>query len=153
MAGWSILFNRRHAINAAILVLTFLVTATNIQASNGLGRDEIGAQKSILAQFTQELDDELLVEEADEVTEPVDDVSYLEGQAVNIQDYYSGTNSADLPVEDSAEGTDDLTDEADLPIYAVRAQSESASQLEHPPTRSGSSITSSRKATRSRPSP
>ncbi len=132
-------FTRRHAINAAILILTFLVTATNIQASNGSVNDEIGVQKSIIARFTSEFDDELLIEEADEVVEPGEDVSYLEGQALSIQDYYVSTNSAPSADSDGEEeyGIDDLAEDTVVPIYAVRAQSESASQLEHPPTRSG----------------
>jgi len=130
------LFNRRHAINGAILILTFLVTATNIQASNGPVRDEVGSQKSILAQFTNEIDDELLVEEADTVVEPNDNVSYIDGQALNAQEYYTGTNSGASPDTDEISADDPAAEET-LPFYAVRSQSESASQLEHPPTRSG----------------
>jgi len=130
------LFTRRHVINVAILLLTFLVTATNIQASNGPSRDDMSNQRSLLARMTKEMGEELLIEEADEVVEVNTDVSYLDGQALNIQDYYINTNSSEPSIAEEVYGADDLSDEAILPIYAVRSQAESAGQRELPPTRS-----------------
>jgi len=130
------LFTRRYVINIAILLITFLVTATNIHASSGDSvREDVSGQTSLLARLTSEMEEELLVEEADTDVDADPDLSYLDGQALNVQDYYAGgTNSADLSdSEDLVEADED----GELPpiFNAVRGQSESASQEERPPTR------------------
>jgi murein DD-endopeptidase MepM/ murein hydrolase activator NlpD len=130
------LFTRRYVINIAILLITFLVTATNLHASSGeSGRDDVGLQTSLLAQLTGEVDDEQLVEEADTEIDADQDQSYLDGQALNVQDFYTGgTNSADAAdAEEFAEG--DEEGEPPPVLNAVRGQSESASQEDRPPTR------------------
>lgn len=131
-------FTRRYVINVAILIITFLVTATNLHASSvESGREDVGLQNSLLSRLTGEMEEELLIEEADASPESYQDTSYLDGQALNVQDYYAGgTNSAgELATEDAdvIEGGE----ETELPpvLNAVRGQSESASQEDRPPTR------------------
>lgn len=82
------LIANRYAIHAAVILLTFLVTASNIYASDSAAPSEDPQDRSILAGLTDDKDEEVFVEEANVGDQPVtDDVSYLGGQALSAHDY------------------------------------------------------------------
>ncbi len=101
----------RYAIHATVILLTFLVTATNIYASDSAAPSEDPQDRSILAGLTDGEDEEVLVEEAAAGDQPAaDDVSYLGGQALSAHDYSSA----------EYDGRDDgaYDDSADESIYS-----------------------------------
>ena len=93
------LLTRRWAANIGILILTFLITATNLYASTGSQDTNIDGNKSLIAKLNTEFEDDLLVEEADGQMEVAPDVSYLDGQALSAQEADQASNST-LPEDD-----------------------------------------------------
>ncbi|MEY4745005.1 MAG: hypothetical protein RL272_950, partial [Candidatus Parcubacteria bacterium] len=95
------LLANRYAIHAVVIILTFVVTATNLYASNGASAQvDSAGQKSILADLTRDDSEAVVVEEAQ--TQNINaspDVSYLSNQALAAHD-----GSA---VDDNQQGTDE----------------------------------------------
>lgn len=102
----------RYAIHVAVILLTFLVTATNIYASDSVVPSENPDDRSILAGLSDGADDEVFIEEANAGEQPVfDDVSYLGGQALSAHDF------ADSEYDGKDDGAYDDSEE-DISIYS-----------------------------------
>ncbi len=130
------LFTHRYIVKAAVLVLTFLVTATNIYAGESAPKPEdASSQQSLLARLTGNPEEDVLVEEAPLDAEPgVEDVSYLNDQAISSQDYYNTNGAAEQPA-DQQSLAETPEEEAVSPINAVRSLPESTGDQAQPMTR------------------
>ena len=76
---------RRYALHAAVIVLSFLVTATNLYARDLTMGMDIGGPKSVLAAISEDDLGRVVVEEATDYKK-IMDVSYLGSQAVSTHD-------------------------------------------------------------------
>ncbi len=132
----SVLFTHRYVVKVAVLVLTFLVTATNIYASEGAPKSEdVTGQQSLLAKLTGGLDEDVLVEEAVDTVETANEgVSYINDQAVSSQDYYNVNGDEPQPAG-QPEVAEVPEEETVSPINAVRVAPEAAATQDQPLTR------------------
>ena len=121
-------FTSKHVVQAVAIILTFLVTTTNLYASDGSSPLESARRHSIFADISG-AEDELLVEEnqADAAVGDVD--SYLANQAI-APHHISNTESS---LEDEAITEEELED-VDPILNAVRPQQDTG-DLNRPPTR------------------
>ncbi|MBN1584849.1 M23 family metallopeptidase [Candidatus Uhrbacteria bacterium] len=101
------IFSHRYLFGTVIFLFVFLVTGTNIYASAVTepvgGVDE---HHNLMMKMTVGLEDELLLEEADYDPGISSDAGYLDGQAVDIRDFYAGQgiDGGLVAEEDSASG-------------------------------------------------
>ncbi len=114
----------KYAIHTFIVLLAFLVTATNLQAQEGPVRIEDIGSHSIMSKVTHHQLEDMVVEEG-VPSEFAGDTSYLSSQAVGIRSHYG--------VAPSAEGgaANDILVESDesssMPIVnAIRVQTDIA---------------------------
>lgn len=128
-------FTSKYVMHVAVVTLTFLVTATNIHAGEVAPLPEGVGDKSILASASDTQDDELVLEEATAEVGTGQETSYLDGQALSLQDSRQSDESFD--------GTDDGTyvDAEEFQDYvspfdnAVHVQPEAVPTEQQPPTR------------------
>jgi murein DD-endopeptidase MepM/ murein hydrolase activator NlpD len=82
------LIANRYAIHATVILLVFLVTATNIYANDSVAPMENPEDRSILASLSEGEDEEIFLEEAVTSDAPLqENVSYLGEQALSAHDY------------------------------------------------------------------
>lgn len=88
------LLSSRYAVHVIVVVVSFLVTATNIAAS-GTGEMPLAdaPDRSILARLTLSDTERLAVEEATEGVALAQEVSYLGDQAISAQEFYTNESS------------------------------------------------------------
>lgn len=127
------LLTRRWAANIGILILTFLITATNLYASNGDQDTNIDGNKSLISKLTLEFEDDLLIEESEEQFEPMNDVSYLDGQALSAQGANQEVGVA--TAEDEAMPSDEDEESVAMYLNAIWSQPEVVSSEVFVPTR------------------
>jgi LysM repeat protein len=144
------LLANRHAIHAVVIVVAFIVTATNIHASSGASpQPDAAAPRSIIGDLAQDGGNGIVVEDS-QATSNVNgaDVTYLGGQALSTQDEVASASATDGT--DSSDGTDSI-DGASADQYddsettdngiagplsnAVRVQPQAGTGEEQPSTR------------------
>lgn len=114
--GWfSGLFTHRHTITAAVLVVASCVIAGNIYASDDPAQAASDGERSPMSYFTEDFEEELLVEEADEDIAPASDTEHLEGLVVGQDDYLA--IESDREQKEGGESAREGTDE--IPVMAV----------------------------------
>lgn len=99
------LLANRYAIHVSVLLLTFMVTATNLHAGNSATPEaEIAGHRSILAGIMMTEEEEVVVEEATlENVHAAEDVSYLGGQAISAHEQIDSGTDDGLYEDDAAE--------------------------------------------------
>ncbi len=106
---FSKIFTAKHVAHVAIATLAFLVTASNLYASNSLPAVEDVNNQSIISQIFQNQEEELLLEEFEVEPSNTEGISYLAGEAIRPEDYIP---SADIAVSGSAPtSSNDVTGE------------------------------------------
>ena len=116
-------FKGKKAIHSFIILLTFLVTATNLQAQEGPLRIEDVGNHSILSKVSHNEMEDLVVEEG--LPEKfAEEMSYLSSQAIRAQGKHAASsNHGDA----SSEALVETSDSSVLPIVnAIRAQTDIA---------------------------
>ncbi len=97
------LLANKYAIHVVVIVLTFLVTATNISASGAAPQVNDVAPKSVLATITDPSQDMVVVEETQATGGAVNEPSSLAAQAVTAQDSSGSDDGTDEVYDDSAD--------------------------------------------------
>lgn len=122
-------FTSRHVVQAVVVLISFLVTATNIRAADpGIAPDS-GENQSVFSVASDADGEETLVEDASAVIPAVESVNYMGGQAIAQQEV---AVPADLTGEDSA-----ILDEGDAnePILNALRPLPETDDLGRPATR------------------
>jgi len=123
-------FTSRHVVQSVMIILVFMVTATNIQAQD-LVDDQSNSNQSVFSVSPEGISEDQLVEEVANDVPAVDSVSYLDGQAVNQNDYFSQGSAAGSE-NDTLIGEDGTG--IDFILQAVRPMPET-DDMDRPPTR------------------
>jgi murein DD-endopeptidase MepM/ murein hydrolase activator NlpD len=127
-------FTSKYVIHAAVVILVFLVTATNIYAGEAVSAPE-GHGRSILATVAESEDGELLLEEAPDEVAPEQEVSYLGGTALSTQEFFAEEVNTEETGTDDGE-YDDAAEQYSSPFdVAVRVEPEAPTVERRPPTR------------------
>jgi murein DD-endopeptidase MepM/ murein hydrolase activator NlpD len=128
------LFSHKYVFGVAVITMVSLVSGSNIYASTVGPRVTDESESNLLLKMTVGFEEQLLIENTDYNPSSDLNVGYLDGRALDLQDYYQALETDDTVVPDSDYGLLDYQ-YSEVTINAVRDIPEPEQVLEVVPTR------------------